>query len=217
MTNLLPAGTKLFVTETGISYPMGSQYSAGYPTTAVLAEHAEAVVRTHLIMLGEGVDTSFLFYSADFTQNVGFGMYFNLSMAQNDFNSPNIAPKPAALAVAAATRLIDGSRSLGALTNLPSGGYGYSFLLADKAHAMTALWAHNGSFDAGISYQLQIDSAGASGTAIVFDAMGNPKSVQYTNGAIQVTLSEMPIYVMSSNVSVLQAQARAPQGYSTQL
>jgi hypothetical protein len=216
MTNLLPAGTKLFVTETGISYPMGSQYSASYPTTAVLAEHAEAVVRTHLIMLGEGVDTSFLFYSADFTQNVGFGMYFNLSMAQNDFNSPNIAPKPAALAVAAATRLIDGSRSLGALTNLPSGGYGYSFLLADKAHAMTALWAHNGSFDAGISYQLQVDSAGASGTAIVFDAMGNPKSVQYTNGAIQVTLSEMPIYVMSSNVSVLQAQARAPQGYSTQ-
>jgi hypothetical protein len=105
---------------------------------------------------------------------------------------------------------------LGALTNLPSGGYGYSFLLADKAHAMTALWAHNGSFNASISYQLQIDSAGASGTAIVFDTMGNPKSVQYTNGILQLTLSEMPIYVMSSNVSVLQQQTRAPEGYSTQ-
>ena len=141
MMNLLPAGTKLFVTETGISYPMGSQYSGSYPTAAVLTEHAEAVVRTHLIMLGEGVDTSFLFYSADFAQNVGFGMYFNLSMGvpADNFNSPNLSPKPATLAVAAATRLVDGSRSLGALTNLPSGGYGYSFLLTDKTHAMTEI------------------------------------------------------------------------------
>ena len=216
MVSVLPAGTKLFVTESGISYPDGAQYTAGYPTNDVLTQHAEAVVRTHLIMLGEGVDTSFLFYSADFPSSVGFGMYFNLSMAKNNFNSPNIAPKPAALAVAATARLIDGSRSLGALTNLPSGGYGYSFLLADKAHAMTALWAHNGSFDASISYQLKVDSAGASGTAVVFDAMGNPKSVQYANGVLTLTLSEMPIYVMSSNVSVLQSQTRAPEGYSTQ-
>jgi hypothetical protein len=216
MASVLPTGTKLFVTETGISYPDGSQYSANYPTTEVLTEHAEAVVRTHLIMLGEGVDTSFLFYSADFAQQVGFGMYFNLSMANNNFNSPNIAPKPVALAVAATTRLVDGSRSLGALNNLPSGAYGYSFLLADKAHVMTALWAHNGSFDASISYQLQLDSPGTSGTAVVFDPMGNPKSVQYTNGTLQLTLSEMPIYVMSSNVSALQTQTRAPEGYSTQ-
>ena len=216
MVGLMPAGTKLFVTETGISYPEGSSYSSNYPTTEVLAEHAQAVVRTHLIMLGEGVDTSFLFYSADFQQNVGFGLYFNLSMANDNFNSPNIAPKPAALAVAAATRLVDGSRSLGALTHLPSGAYGYSFLLNDKSHAMTALWAHSVSFDASISYQLQVDSPGVAGTAIVFDAMGNPQSVQYSNGLLQVTLAEMPIYVMSSNIAVLQSQTRSPEGYSTQ-
>ena len=77
---LMPAGTKLFVTETGIGYPMGSHYSATFPTAAVLTEHAEAVVRTHLIMLGEGVDTSFVFYSADFMQHCGFGVYFNLDV-----------------------------------------------------------------------------------------------------------------------------------------
>jgi hypothetical protein len=172
-------------------------------------------VRTHLIMLGEGVDTSFLFYSADFSQNVGFGMYFNLSMAvpANNFNSPNISPKPAALAVAAATRLVDGSRSLGALSNLPSGGYGYSFLMADKAHVMTALWAHNSGFDANLPYALQLDSPGTSGTVVVFDTMGNAKNVAYTNGVLPLTLAEMPIYVMSSNVAVLQSQARAPEGY----
>ena len=216
MTSLLPAGTKLFVTETGISYPEGSQYSATYPTTAVLTQHAEAVVRTHLIMLGEGVDTSFLFYSADFAQDVGFGMYFNLSMANNNFNSPDIGPKPAAMAVAAATRLVDGSRSLGAFTSMPAGGYGYSFVLADKSHAMTALWAHNASFDASMSYQLQLDSPGTSGTAVLFDTMGNPKNVQYTNGVLQVTISEMPIYVLSSNIGALQPQLRVPEGYSTQ-
>lgn len=216
MVSVMPAGTKLFVTETGISYPAGSKYSASYPTPEVLKEHAEAVVRTHLIMLGEGVDTSFLFYSADFAQNVGFGMYFNLSMAENNFNSPNIAPKPAALAVAATTRLIDGSRSLGALTDMPSGGYAYSFLLSDKSHVMTALWAHNGSFNASTTYALQLDTLGSSGTAIVFDTMGNPKSVSYTNGVLEVNLSEMPIYVLSSNASVLQGKTRAPEGYSTQ-
>ncbi len=215
MVSLMPAGTKLFVTETGIAYPDGTHYSSGYPTTEVLIEHAEAVVRTHLIMLGEGVDTSFLFYSADFSQNVGFGMYFNLSMAvpANNFNSPNISPKPAALAVAAATRLVDGSRSLGALSNLPSGGYGYSFLMADKAHVMTALWAHNSGFDANLPYALQLDSPGTSGTVVVFDTMGNAKNVAYTNGVLPLTLAEMPIYVMSSNVAVLQSQARAPEGY----
>ncbi|HEX4150723.1 MAG TPA: hypothetical protein VHY75_00780 [Steroidobacteraceae bacterium] len=216
MASLLPAGTKLFVTETGISYPMGTQYSATYPTWDVLTQHAEAVVRTHLIMLGEGVDTSFLFYSADFKEDVGFGLYFNLSMATNDFNSPNIAPKPAAMAVAAATRLIDGSRSLGAINNLPTNGYGYSFLLSDQAHTMTALWAHDGTYNASIPYQLKVDAAGTSGTVVVFDTMGNPSKVPYTNGLAQVTLSEMPIYVMSSNVGVLQAQTRAPEGYSTQ-
>ena len=216
MSNLLPAGTKLFVTETGIAYPMGSHYSASYPTWQVLTEHAEAVVRTHLIMLGEGVDTSFLFYSADFKEDVGFGLYFNLSMATNDFNSPNISPKPAAMAVAAASRLVDGSRSLGALNNLPSNGYGYSFLLSDKSHVMTALWGHNSSFDASIPYRLKVDADGTSGTVVVFDTMGNPSNVPYSNGVVQVTLSEMPIYVMSSDLGALQTQVRAPEGYSTQ-
>ncbi len=215
MATLLPAGTKLFVTETGISYPMGSQYSANYPTAEVLKEHAEAVVRTHLIMLGEGVDTSFLFYSADFTENVGFGMYFNLSMSTRNFDSTQVEPKPAAMAMAAATRLVDGSRSLGALTNLPAGGYGYAFRLADTSHAMTALWAHNDSFDASVPYELQVDSPGTSGEVVLFHAMGNPEARWYSNGLLRVTLTEMPIYVLSANIAASSAHLRAPKGYSS--
>ncbi|MGD0504951.1 MAG: hypothetical protein ABSD02_19615 [Steroidobacteraceae bacterium] len=213
MGSVLPAGTKLFVTETGIGYPMGAKYAANYPTSSVLTEHAEAVVRAHLIDLGEGVDTSFVFYSSDFISPVGFGMYFNLNI--NAYAGGNLQPKPTAMAVAAATRLIDGSRSLGALTNVPSGGYGYSFLLADSSHVMTALWAHNSSFDASESYELQVAAAGTSGETIMFDTMGNPKTVAYSNGLLKVTLSEMPIYVLSDDAAVTKAHSRAPEGYKT--
>jgi len=213
MQNLMGSGIKLFVTETGIAYPMGSSYSASYPTADVLLQQAEAVVRTHLILLGEGADTSFLFYSADYSGEVGFGLYFNLTMPSPDFGSPDISPKPAAMAVAAATRLIDGSRSLGGLTNMPSGGYGYSFVLSDKAHAVTALWAHSASFNASLSYQLAVDAPGTSGTVTMLDAMGNASNVAYTNGLATITLGEMPVYVISANIAVLKPQLRAPVGY----
>lgn len=212
----LKAGTKLFMTETGISYPMGSKYAANYPTNQVLEEHAEALVRTHLIMLGEGVDTTFLFYAADFQENTGFGVYFNLSMsASDDFASTSISPKPGTMAIAAASRLIDGSRTLGALTDMPTGGYGYAFRLADNTHAMMALWAHNSGFDASIPYSVRVDAPGKSGNTEMFDSMGNPKSVAYSNGLVEVQLSEMPIYVRSKNIAAATTHVRTPQGYDT--
>jgi hypothetical protein len=213
MTNLLPAGTKLFITETGIAYPMGSVYSASYPTSDVLAQHAQAVVRTHLMLLGEGADTSFLFYSADYSGQVGYGLYFNLAMPNPDFGSPDISPKPAAMAIAAAARLVDGTKSLGAVTNLPGNCYGYSFLLSDGVHVVTALWTHDSSFEAKAHHALTVDLPGSSGTVLVFDAMGNPSARAYTDGALMVRLTEMPTYVLSSNAGVMKRQLRAPEGY----
>ena len=212
MMSLMP-GKPLLVTETGIGYPMHSKYAANFPTNSVLTEHAEAVVRTHLIMLGEGVDKSFVFYGADFSSPQGFGMYFSLDLS--DYASGNLQPKPTAMAVAAATRLVDGSRSLGGLTNLPSGGYGYTFLLADSKHTMTAVWAHNATFNASESYEVTVDSPGTSGKTVMFDTMGNPQTVEYSNGVVKVTISEMPVYVLSSNVSAAKSHLRAPEGYST--
>jgi hypothetical protein len=210
------AGAKLIITETGIGYPEGSVYAANYPTNEVLEQHAEAFVRTHLIMLGEGVDTTFLFYAADFLQNTGFGLYFNLSMSSaHNFESTSIAPKPATMAVAAATRLVDGSRSLGALTDLPTGGYGYAFRLPDNTHAMIAVWAHNSTFNASIPYAVRVEAPGTSGITEMFDTMGNPKSVPYTNGLVQVQLSEMPIYVRSKDIAAATTHVRVPEGYDT--
>jgi hypothetical protein len=213
---LLPPATKLFITETGIAYPMGSKYSSTYPTADVLIQHAEAVVRTHLIFLGEGADVSFLFYSADYAYEVGFGLYFNLSMPDPSFGSPNISPKPAAMAVTAMTRLLGDSRTLGALKMMPGGTYGYSFLLPDGSHAVTALWAHNGSFDAHETFGLQVDVPGSRGTVVVLDAVGNLTATQYADGRVRTTLSEMPIYVLSANIGALRPQLRTPEGYATE-
>ncbi len=212
MMSLMP-GKPLLVTETGIGYPMHTKYAANFPTNSVLTEHAEAVVRTHLIMLGEGVDKSFVFYGADFASPQGFGMYFSLDLS--DYASGDLQPKPTAMAVAAATRLVDGSRSLGGLTNLPSGGYGYTFLLADSKHTMTAVWAHNATFNASESYEVTVDAPGTSGKTVMFDTMGNPQTAEYSNGVVKVTISEMPVYVLSSNVSAAKSHLRAPEGYST--
>jgi hypothetical protein len=214
IASLLPPATRLFVTETGIAYPANSKYTATFPTTEVLAQHAQAVVRTHLILLGEGADVSFLFYSADYTSEVGFGLYFNLSMPHPDFGSPHISPKPAAMAVAAMTRLIGASRTLGALRNMPAGAYGYSFAQPGNL-AITALWAHAASFNASVPYRLHLGAPGSSGNATLIDAMGNPANAPYSDGTLPLTLTEMPIYVVSASDRTLLAQLRAPVGYGS--
>jgi hypothetical protein len=213
VTKLFPSGTKLLVTETGISYPAGAKYSATYPTSDVLRQQAEAVVRTHLILLGEGADSSFLFYSADFPGEVGFGLYFNLVMQKAPFGSPEISPKPAAMATATMTRLIENTKTLGALTQMPPSSYGYSFVFADDTHAITALWAHDGTFDANVPFKFAVDIPGSSGSVTIIDGMGNASSKQYLDGKLQITLTEMPTYVFSSNVAALKLQIRSPEGY----
>ena len=213
MTTLLPAKTKLLVTETGVAYPPGSRYTATFPTTNALNQQAETVVRTHLILLGEGADASFLFYSADYSTEVGFGLYFNLDMPAIDFGSPQISPKPAAMAAATMTRLLDKTTTLGALNQMPTGAYGYSFEYGDGSHALTAVWAHDAAFNASIPYAFTVDAAGTSGSVTVIDAMGNISTQSYANGVLQLTLTEMPAYVLSKNIPVLSAQVRVPEGY----
>ncbi|RKP43260.1 hypothetical protein D7S89_27035, partial [Trinickia fusca] len=65
MSQYLKPGARLFVTETGISYDNGTAYGPNYPTQNVLFAHAAVIARTHLILLGEGADMSYLFYSSD--------------------------------------------------------------------------------------------------------------------------------------------------------
>jgi hypothetical protein len=216
-------GMKLFVTETGISYDLGSQYGPNYPSANVLFAQGAVVARTHIILLGEGADQTYVFYGADYPDEVGYGTFFDLADAQGAFGATNISPKPAAMAVAAMTRVLDGTITLGPVNGTPSGVYAYAFQQRGTGTAITALWTHNNnvwSASSGFSqtysvaYSLAVDAPGTSGTVQVLDMMGNPTTVSYTNGTVSLNLSEAPVYVVSPNASVAKANATTPPGYA---
>lgn len=215
---------KLFVTETGISYDVGSSYGPNYPTPNILFAQGAVVARTHLILLGEGADQTYVFFGPDFPGEAGYGTFFDLDHPQAEFGTTNISPKPAAMEVATMTRVLDGTTTLGPVNSLPSGVYAYSFQQLNNGRVITALWTHNnsvwpasnGSFSStySTSYKLNVDAAGSSGTVQLIDAMGNVSSVPYSNGAVTLTLTESPQYVVSTNADVAKSNSTRPQGYT---
>ncbi|MDR5750684.1 MULTISPECIES: hypothetical protein [unclassified Caballeronia] len=215
-------GMKLFVTETGISYDLGSNYGPNYPSSNILFAQSAVVARTHLILLGEGADQTYVFFGPDFPGEVGYGTFFDLDNPQAAFGTQNISPKPAAMTVAAMTRILDGTTTLGPVKGTPSGVYAYSFQQLGGGKVITALWTHNNAvWDASVgfsatyskAYQLSVDAPGTSGTVQLIDAMGNVSNATYTNGAVTLTLTEMPQYVVSGNASIAKNNATKPAGY----
>lgn len=217
---------KLFNTELGISYDAGVSYAAVTPNH--LYAHGAVGLRSHLIVLGEGAQVTYFFYGTDFPDNIaGYGAFFDLDNANGGFGDSTWAPKPEAMAFAAMSRIIDGTNTLGSY-NLPvcaeANGcvHAYAFQQLGNGAVISALWFHknsswNGpsSFSQTVSttYNLQVDAAGASGTVKVIDAYGNATQKPYTNGAISLTLTELPIYVVSSNATLTKTLVTAPVGY----
>ncbi|WP_035991098.1 hypothetical protein [Paraburkholderia caribensis] len=222
MLNQYRSGMKLYQTEVGISYDLGSQYGPNYPTGNVLFAQGAVVARTHIILLGEGADVSYVFYGADYPGEVGYGTFFDLSNAQGSFGATNISPKPAAMVVSAMSRILDGTNTLGPVKNTPSGVYAYSFQQVNNGSVITALWTHNNnawSASTGFSstysaaYSLAVDAPGTSGTVKVLDMMGNAMTLNYTDGTLKLNLTEAPVYVVSKNASVAKSNVNPPPGY----
>lgn len=225
ISTMLKPGARLFVTETGISYDIGSKYGPNYPTPNVLYAQGALVARTHLILLGEGADVTYLFYATDFPGQIGYGLFFDLVDSQGGFGPAQISPKPAAMATAAMTRIIDGTNTLGPVNNVPKGVYAYAFQQLNDGDVITALWTHsNAVWDASkgfsttyeVPYNLRVDAPGTSGHVTVLDMMGNPSSLAYSNGVAALTLTEAPIYVVSTNAAVAKAGVTTPAGYVAQ-
>jgi len=224
MVKSLKPGAKLFATETGISYDNGTAYGPDYPTQNVLYAQGALVARTHLILLGEGTDTTFMFYSVDIPETPpGYGVFFDLVDPQGAPGASHISPKPAAMELAAMTRIIDGTTTLGYLKNAPAGIYAYAFERLNGGKVVTALWTHdNAHWNAktgfspsyGVSYRLRVDAPGTAGEVSVLDAMGNASTQHYSDGQVALTLTETPLYVVSSNAAAMRANVTAPAGYA---
>ncbi|MEZ0602691.1 hypothetical protein ACAX43_11160 [Paraburkholderia sp. IW21] len=215
-------GMKLFSTEAGISYDLGTSYGPNYPTANVLYAQAAVAARMHIITLGEGADQTYVFYGADYPGEVGYGTFFDLNDAQGAFGATNLSPKPVAMAISAMTHTLDGTTTLGPVNGTPTGVYAYAFQQVGNGAVITALWAHNNtvwnasagfSSTYGVSYSLTVDAPGTSGTVKVLDMMGNATSANYSNGTLTLNLTESPVYVVSNNASVARANATVPVGY----
>jgi hypothetical protein len=222
MADVVKPGAKLFVTETGVSYDIGSKYGPNSPNWNVLYAQGAVVARAHLILLGEGADTSFVFYSADFPGEIGYGIFFDLVNAQGGFGQKLISPKPAAMSVATMTRMVDGTTTLGPVNDTPKGVYAYAFQRLNNGKIVTALWTHDNAVWPGpkgfdpthaVRYELKVDAPSKSGTVTVFDMMGNAKSMPYSNGSVALTLTEAPLYVVSDNADAMRANVTKPVGY----
>ncbi|CAD6540892.1 hypothetical protein LMG28727_03840 [Paraburkholderia kirstenboschensis] len=223
MRQYLKPGAPLFVTETGISYDIGESYGKNYPGADVLYAQAAVVARTHLILLGEGADMTYVFYLADMPDAApGYGIFFELEHAKGAYGPTRISPKPAALAVAAMTRIIDGTNTLGALKGLPAGVHAYAFRRLGGGKIVTALWTHDNDrwsaktgFNAGqsVDYRLRVDAPGTSGEVTALDMMGNATAVPYRDGVANLKLSPAPLYVLSGNADVFKDAVTAPEGY----
>jgi hypothetical protein len=127
------------------------------------------------------------------------------------------------MTVAAMTRILDGTTTLGPLANLPSGVYAYAFQQLGGGRVITALWTHNNAvWDASTgfsstystAYTLAVDAPGTSGTVQLIDAMGNPSSAPYSDGKLVLTLTESPQYVVSTNADVAKSHSTKPVGYA---
>uniref|UniRef100_E1T8F5 Uncharacterized protein n=1 Tax=Burkholderia sp. (strain CCGE1003) TaxID=640512 RepID=E1T8F5_BURSG len=223
MRQYLRPGAPLFVTETGISYDIGQSYGKSYPNADVLYAQAAVVARTHLILLGEGADMTYVFYLADMPDAApGYGLFFELEHPKGAYGPTRISPKPAALAVAAMTRIVDGTNTLGPLKGLPNGIYAYAFRRLGGGKVVTALWTHDNDkwssksgFNAGQSaeYRLRVDARGTSGEVTALDMMGNASIIPYRDGVANLTLSPAPIYVVSNNAEVFKDAVTTPEGY----
>ncbi|MFM0222274.1 hypothetical protein [Paraburkholderia dipogonis] len=220
----LKPGAPLFVTETGISYDIGQSYGKNYPGANVLYAQAAVTARTHLILLGEGADMTYVFYLADMPDAApGYGIFFELDHPTGAYGPTRISPKPAALAVAAMTRIIDGTDTLGPLKDLPKGVYAYAFRRLGGGKIVTALWTHDNDrwnaksgFDASrsVDYRLRVDAPGTTGEVTAFDMMGNATSLPYRDGMASLKLSPAPVYVVSGNADVFKGAVTTPEGYT---
>jgi hypothetical protein len=216
----------LWSTEAGVGYDPGVAYGPNQPCANQLYAQAAVAARVHLIVLGEGAQVTYFFFGSDYPREFGFGTFFDLVNLQGSYSATSLSPKPEALAFAAMTRIIDGTRTLGRVSGLPPMVYGYAFEQLGGGKVITALWTHNnavwptasGTYSPTYStdYSLRVDSPGTSGMVTVIDLMGNPTQVAYKNGVVQLTLTESPIYVVSSNAGVIKADVIAPVGYAGQ-
>ena len=176
----LAPGAKMMQLEWGVRY--NGNYDAITPD--ILRLQAAQTARGHLIALGEGAATSYLFYTSDFSAEPGYGLTFNLDMPKPDFGAMRVSPKPSYMACVALSRLLEGTQTLGRVENADALGYNFK----RGAQYLLAIWSPQ---DKSATVQLKT----AAKNVQLIDLMGDARVAPGGNFALP--LDGNPIYVLS--------------------
>jgi hypothetical protein len=175
----------------GTEHGYGSGSHGSYGTGSELRQGL-ADVRSTIILLGEGFKLDFAFYIADYysqsatsTSQDYYGYYWNLNPNIN-YGTDKIGPKPAAPAYAAMTYWLDGTTTVGPLTNLGGTQLGYRFTRSGKT--ILAVW----DYTANTTMNVPVSAA----TANVCDWMGNCRTVTSNAGTLALKVGVAPLYVI---------------------
>ena len=178
----LRPGAKILNTEWGTDYHGKSLFQ----DRSVLRAEWREFLRGHIITLGEGIDCTWYFYTAD-TGISGGGLMYNLTAPNPIFGAIWVSPKPVAMAGAAATRLLDGTTSLGPLPFL--GENVMAYLFDRDGERVIALWSADNK-----RRELKIPAAAEE--VRVYDGMGNARTVSVEEGFVTVIVDDVPSYLV---------------------
>lgn len=185
----LPANALIINTEWGTYF--AGRTRDKFPD--LLRWEAANFLRGHLITLGEGVDTTFFFYTADIGRDEGGGLFYNLTTPHPGCGATHIAPKPVGMGAAAMTRLLEGTKSLGPLECLGDDVYAYVF---DRAgERLVALWLRAGE-PRTVRVPVGLPKVR------VYDVMGNVRTVKTKDGVAELTASTLPLYCTAAAESL---------------
>jgi hypothetical protein len=157
-------------------------------------------LRAHLIILGEGVDTSLFFYLTDHGAGGAYGLYYNLNDPNPTFGPTHVSPKPVGAAFAAMIHLLEGTETLRPLDYLGEEIFCYTFKRDDQI--LSAIWAADmaGSCE---ESQRQVRIPIGTGEVSLFDPMGNETAVQSENGFVNLTIGAEPVYLLGLSDAVV--------------
>lgn len=173
------------------------------PTQEIL--QAKRLVRSNLLMLGDGWKMNTAFYGCDYPSNDDWngqfywdwGFFYNLDEGSYGGYAPaKMSPKPVAAAYSAMTYLLEGRKSVTDVNWLSDTTRGYVYEnVADASDEVMAVWDFGGApktitFDAGAA------------SVEVFDWMGNEHDVATNNGSLTLTLTDEPTYVRGLAASI---------------
>ncbi len=174
----------------------GAKFRGSPKLATTLRGHLGTFLRGHLIALGEGFQSTWFFYTADHghlgdkeATTTGYGFFFNQDSKKRPYGADNVAPKPLAMGIAAMTRLLEGTTTLGRLDYFGEGVYVYGFQRADQI--LQVLWA---------PFQpKQIELEVGEAPVTVYDVMGNSQVRTPVRGKLRLKLDEIPVYVLGAD------------------